>query len=190
MHFFRLFIISIILLFLLITGISLLIPFHVRISRAINVHAPATEVWQQVDDMRTWKEWNPFFISVAADKIVYSDTIAGKPAAIEVSGTSIKWKEIKADEHIAVMEKSGHRPVLTGWKCISHAGADSTTVQWYMDFQLRWYPWEKFSSLLFEKSYGPKMEQGLNNIKKLVEADRTSFNRFSSGRLFVALVDL
>jgi hypothetical protein len=45
-----------------------------------------------------------------------------------------------------------------------------------MDFHLRWYPWEKFASLLFEQSYGPKMEQGLGNIKKMVEADRTSFN--------------
>jgi hypothetical protein len=45
-----------------------------------------------------------------------------------------------------------------------------------MDFRLRWYPWEKFSSLLFEKSYGLTMEKGLNNIKKLSEADRTSSN--------------
>jgi hypothetical protein len=135
-----------------------------------------TEVWQQVDDMGAWKNWNPFFSGVSPDKISYSDTINGKPRIMKVSGTSIEWKEMKTDEHIAIMQKPGHRPILNGWKCISHPGSDSTTVQWYMDFHLRWYPWEKFASLLFEQSYGPKMEQGLGNIKKVVEADRTSFN--------------
>lgn len=176
MRLFKLLIISIAILFLLVTGISLLIPFHVRISRATNVLGTPTEVWQQVDDMRTWKSWNPFFTSVSPDKISYSDTTNGKPGAMKVSGTSIQWKERKPDEHIAEMKKPGYRSILNGWKCISHAGADSTTVQWYMDFHLRWYPWEKFASLLFEQSYGPKMEQGLGNIKKMVEADRTSFN--------------
>jgi hypothetical protein len=38
-----------------------------------------------------------------------------------------------------------------------------------MDFHLRWYPWEKFASLLLEKSYGPRMEQGLATLKRLVE---------------------
>lgn len=176
MRLFKLLIISITILFLLVTGISLLIPFHVRISRATNVSATPTEVWLHVDDMYTWKNWNPFLSSVSPDKISYSDTANGKPRAMKVSGTSIQWKEINPDERIAIMQKPGYRRILNGWKCISHTGTDSTTIQWYMDFHLRWYPWEKFASLLFEQSYGPKMEQGLGNIKKMVEADRTSFN--------------
>jgi hypothetical protein len=173
---FRLLFFSFLFLFLIITGISLLIPFHVRISRAINVLGTPAEVWEQVDNMQEWKNWNPFFTSISPDKIRYSDTVNGKPAAMEVRNTFIQWKEIKSDEHIAVMQKPGYKPILNGWKCISYAGTNSTTVQWYMDFQLRWYPWEKFASLLFEKSYGTRMEQGLNNIKNLVEADRVSFN--------------
>jgi hypothetical protein len=38
-----------------------------------------------------------------------------------------------------------------------------------MDFRLRWYPWEKFSSLLFEKQYGTQMEAGLESLKQLAE---------------------
>jgi hypothetical protein len=175
MRLIKLFILSFAILFLIITGISLLIPFHVRISRATNVLAAPTEVWQQVDDMYTWRNWNPFFSSVSPDKITFGDTINGKPGLMKVSGTSIQWKDIKSDERIAEMQ-SDKKSILTGWKCITHEQSDSTTVQWYMDFHLRWYPWEKFASLLFEQSYGPKMEQGLGNIKKIVEADRTSIN--------------
>jgi hypothetical protein len=176
MRFVRLLVISVVILFLLVTAISLLIPFTIRISRATNVKAPPAAIWQQIDDMHQWKEWNPFFSNLPQDRIRFLDTAAGKPAGMEVNGTVVRWKEIKSDERIADMQKTGHQTILSGWKCINQPAGDSTTVQWYMDFKLRWYPWEKFSSLLFEKSYGLKMEQGLNNIKKRAEADRTSIN--------------
>lgn len=176
MKIFRLLFFSFLFLFLLVTGISLLIPSHVRISRATNVSATPAEVWEKVDDMHTWKNWNPFFTGLDADKISYSDTSNGKAHSMNASGTFIQWKEMKPGERIAIMEKGDHRPILNGWKCISYDGGDSTTVQWYLDFRLRWYPWEKFASLLFEQSYGPKLEQGLSNIKKMMEADRISFN--------------
>ena len=176
MRFIKLLIISGLLLFGLITAISLLIPFTVRISRATNIHASAGKIWQQVDDMHQWKEWNPFFSKLPAGAIHISDTGAGKTTIMEVSGTTVQWKEKKADERIVVMQGKNGKPMINGWKCIQHPGSDSTTLQWYMDFKLRWYPWEKFSSLIFDKSYGPKMEQGLDNIKKNAEADRTSLN--------------
>ncbi len=175
MRFIKLLLISGLLLFVLITAISLLIPFNVRISRATNIHAPAEQIWQQVDDMNKWKEWNPFFSNLPAGAIQFSDTGSGK-TSMEISGTVVQWKEKKADERIAVMQKKNGKPMISGWKCIQQPGADSTTLQWYMDFKLRWNPWEKFSSLVFDKSYGGRMEQGLNSIKKIVEADRTSIN--------------
>lgn len=176
MRFVKLLLISGLLLFGLITAISLFIPFNVRISRATNIHAPAENIWQLVDDMNKWKEWNPFFSNLPAGTIHVSDTGAGKNASMEVAGTLVQWKEKKNDERIAVMQRRNGKPMINGWKCIKHPGSDSTTLQWYMDFKLRWYPWEKFSSLVFDKSYGTKMEQGLNNIKKIVGTDRTSIN--------------
>jgi hypothetical protein len=138
------------------------------------MHTTEAAVWQQVDDMPTWKEWNPFFSDLPPGKIHFTDTSGGSPASMQVDGLRIQWKEKKQGERIAEMQKEGHNTIINGWKCISHPGTDSTTVQWYMDFQLRWYPWEKFSSLLFEKSYGIRMEQGLSRLKKRVETDRTS----------------
>ena len=175
MRLFKLFIISIISFFLLITGISLLIPSHVRISRATNILASPDAIWQQVDDMRTWQNWNPFFLDISGEKISYGDTVNGMPRLMKVDGTTIQWKESRPDERIVVMQ-TDRRSILNGWKCISHTITDSTTVQWYMDFHLRWYPWEKFASLLFDQSYGPKMEQGLMNMKKILYDNRTSIN--------------
>jgi hypothetical protein len=44
-------------------------------------------------------------------------------------------------------------------------------VQWYFDFVFRWYPWEKFSSIVYDKQLGPAMEKSLNNLKDLIEKE-------------------
>jgi hypothetical protein len=60
-------------------------------------------------------------------------------------------------------------PVINTWQVLTYEQKDSLTVHWNIDFRLGWLPWEKFASLLPEKSYGPAMEQGLARFKKLVE---------------------
>ncbi len=170
MKFLKLFIISAVLLCAVVTSISFLIPFNVRISRAINMHATPSAIWGHVDDMHQWPSWNPFFGKHLKSQPVFDDTSGKMGASMEVGGTMIYWKQKTTNEKVAVMQKAGFKPIVTGWNAITHQGSDSTTVQWYMDFKLRWYPWEKFSSLLFEKNYGVRMEQGLSNLKKLAEA--------------------
>lgn len=170
----RLLVLSIVALFLLVTAISLFIPSRVRISKAINVKASQQTVWRHIDNMGEWKNWNPFFQQVQQSMITDIDSSQGMLTAMTVNGTRISWQTMVDTEHVAAMERPGRLSVLNGWKNMKIAGSDSTTIQWYMDFHLHWYPWEKFGSLLFEKSYSPKMEQGLSNLKKMVEADRTS----------------
>jgi len=172
---FRLLVLSFIILFLVITVISLLIPSHVRISRAANMQASADDVWVQVDNMHSWKEWNPFFSQVPPSEIEFTDSREGRPAVMKIRGTVIQLKEKKPDERIYVMEAKGKTTVINGWKFMSNSVSDSSTLQWYIDINLRWYPWEKFASLLFEKSYGARIEEGLSNIKKTVEKSRISF---------------
>ncbi len=168
MRLLRLFIISVILLFTVITAISLLIPSNVRISRATNIDATPSAIWEHVDDMRDWSLWNPFFGKQVSGTVL-ADTAGAKATRMVVGGTTITWKEKSAYKREATMQKKGFGPIVTGWNAITHESTDSTTVQWYIDFQLRWYPWEKFSSLLFEKNYGVRMEEGLSNLKKLAE---------------------
>jgi hypothetical protein len=142
----KLAVISFVLLFGVVTIISLFIPSGIRISKAINIHSRIDSVWSRVDNPEQWPAWNNLSIN--------------KP---------INWIQRDSDEHIAEMETRNSSTLISGWKCIQHSGIDSITVQWWMDFHLKWYPWEKFRSLLFEKTYGPEMEQGLANLKSLLE---------------------
>jgi hypothetical protein len=169
MHFFKLGLISIVLLFLLLTGISLFIPSRVRISRAIDLEADRSVVMDRIRDAGEWKKWYPGL-----------DTAKPYYVAGSLKGMILNESDPSGSVYIAIVTEDSNEitarfagkkmdPVINVWKVISPPGGNSLTLQWYMDFHLRWYPWEKFASLLLEKSYGPKMEQGLSNLKKLVE---------------------
>ena len=69
----------------------------------------------------------------------------------------------------AALQQAGKMPLINGWKIYHHPSTDSLTLQWYSDFHLKWYPWQKLGSLFYENTYGVMMEEGLGNLKRLAE---------------------
>lgn len=136
----------------IITLISFFFPSHVRISKAINIGAPADSV---IDKLQQFQSWHPAY-----------DSAGG------LADTTLVSRRTDANEIDFTLEENGRAG--NGWKVLSGLYPDSVTVQWYMDFKLHWYPWEKFSSLFFENRFGPQMEAGLTRLKALAEARRPS----------------
>lgn len=165
MRLIKLALLSFLLLFLLVTVISLFIPSKVRISRALRVGATKEQVMEQVSDPVRWRNWFPDMDSVD----MYRENGAVKGIVINRERQrSLRIAEIKENEVVAEYFGIRQKRVTTGWVVMPESASGSVTVQWYMDFKLRWYPWEKFASILFEKQYGPQMEQGLANLEKLL----------------------
>jgi hypothetical protein len=159
----KLAIISIVLLFLLVTAVSLLFPSHVRISRATDISASKDSAMVMLRNPLNWKYWFPGADTLA---VVF---LNGKPIGLKLAD----GKELKISsgtDSSTNAQIDGASFYGTGWNCISDGTADHITVQWYMDFQLKWYPWEKFSSLLLESRYGYQMEQGLQKLKAKLES--------------------
>ena len=165
MRILKLGLISFLMFFLLITVISLFIPSNVRISKAINVASSNDSIWQQITDFNNWEKWNPF----VSDTSIKTKTISSDNNEMQIDGTTVRWRERKENIAIADMTTQGHRAIESVWNTINYSSSDSITIQWYLNFKLRWYPWEKFSSLMLEKSYGPALEKGLTNLKRELE---------------------
>jgi hypothetical protein len=161
MRLIKLAILSFIILFIVVTIISLFIPSHIRISKATNIAADDTVVYSNISELSNWKKWHPALKSIPGNEIQKINA-----SSIKVKGTMIAITLRKSDEIMTELTADDGRPIESGFKTIRHAG-DSSTLQWYMDFKLRWYPWEKFRSLFYENIYGVQMEQGLNNLKEL-----------------------
>lgn len=152
----RFILISVLFLFLIATGVSLLIPTHIRISKAINMHASRDSILPLIKDTSNWKQWYPpFMISDSAPKF---------------SAVNVTVQKENDSEVVMQLQQGNKIPVVNGWTVFS--SADSTTLQWYMDFHLKWYPWQKFGSLFYESTYGFIMQQGLENIKNIVQKNQ------------------
>lgn len=149
MRFLKLGLLSIFFLTLLITLISLLIPSHIRLSRATNLPNQRERIFNLLHNDTAWHP-------------AYKDT-----------GSAATWKGLdknlieKTDTTFVVqLQQAGRKPVISGWQVYGTPAADSLTLQWYMDFKLAWYPWQKFSTLFYESTYGAMMEKGLANLKQ------------------------
>lgn len=170
MNFIKLAFLSFLFLFVLITGISLFIPSAVRISKAVNIQAELDSVYREVSIIQNWKNWHPVLKDLPAENFIYLED-----GSMQVKDNFLRIIQKNKSELIAEFKKEGGRPLVSGMKLISHPLVDSITLQWYMDFKLRWYPWEKFRSLFYENIYGVQMEQGLSNLKQLMENRLLSF---------------
>jgi hypothetical protein len=148
----KLALISFVFFFLLLTAISLFIPSHVRISKAINVAATPSTLLGYIGDTTKWKEWHPLM-----QHALHQGTQQLLAQQLERTDSTIIFKTTY----------SNHLPSTNGWQVYQFPAADSITLQWYMDVHLKWYPWQKFGSLFYENTYGTVMQQGLENLRQL-----------------------
>jgi hypothetical protein len=165
MKYIKLAFISIIVFAVVVTLVSLLFPSNVRISKAIDVRSSPDTLHAYLADPAKWQGWFPgadTLEPVSLMQKVIGYRVNDQGAMIRITGRN--------DSAIQVTTSGrGVKDGIQGWNILPGAVPGQTTVQWYMDFHLRWYPWEKFSSIMFEKRYGPMLEQGLERLKEYVE---------------------
>ena len=158
----KLLIISVIVLFLLLTTIAALLPSKVRISRAIDINRPTGEVYPWVSEIRQWEDWN-LFVQKLEDKQWSVGKVSGKTMTIQLKQSNLKT--------VVTEWKQPDGKVFTGgFNLIPNDSL--TTVQWYFDFSFKWYPWEKFSSIVYDAQVGPSMQESLMQLKNRVEQVR------------------
>ncbi|MEO6315341.1 MAG: hypothetical protein ABIU63_18625 [Chitinophagaceae bacterium] len=162
MRFIKLGLISAVALFGILLLISLLLPSQVRISRAIDINAPREKILPLVADIKRWDKWNEY-IRFYHNSIAETDMLKADEIAIFVTGQSDSL--VTADWLLPSGSKFG-----SGFAIIANEnGHGHTTVQWYFDFHVKWYPWEKFQSIVYDAQFGPVMEKSLATLKRIAE---------------------
>jgi hypothetical protein len=131
-------------LFLLVTLISSFFPSHIRVSRAIDIHA------------------NPDSVSLVLKLADYWEAVlpAGTPTSIHAQSDSTLHLLIKSTSAIQM---------AAGYQILKGPVNTSCSVQRYYDFYFDCYPWEKFSSLLVESRFGAALESELHQLKEKLE---------------------
>lgn len=152
--------ISVVVLFGIITLISSLLPSHIRISRAIDVNAGRSKVLQPLSDTKTWAQWNEF--------ISHYQHISPSVNRLEADDLTVQLLQQSDSLISSEWNKRGGNKFGSGFVVIKQDSVHCT-VQWYFDFHVKWYPWEKFQSIVFDQQFGPIMEKSLANLKRMAE---------------------
>jgi hypothetical protein len=171
LRFIRFLILSLIVLFLVMTGLSLLFPSSTRVMRVITIAASRGKAMSTVSDLRTWPRWNGFVQSPDLTNKRWSTPSAGKNAWMRTDQLTVT--ETAADSNsIAVnWDLRGGKQYAGGFQ-IDQSFPDSVTVQWWFDLHFRWYPWEKLGVFVYDRRFGHVMEESLRGLKRDVENSR------------------
>ncbi|MCX7899387.1 MAG: SRPBCC family protein [Methylocystis sp.] len=164
---------------ILIAYISLQ-PAAFRISRSTMINAPAHQVYVQVNDLRNWELWSPWA------KLDPNATTAYEGSPLGV-GQSFSWKgnkqvgvgkmtikESLQDERIRI-KLDFTKPMLAShdvqfdFKAIND---DQTEVTWSMSGENEFMGKAMNLVMNMERMIGGQYEQGLANLKALVEGQK------------------
>ena len=112
--------------------------------------------------MNTWAEWNEMIISQDSNKGKFDKSGYTSPTL------KVKIDKVTPDSIITSWQYRSSDPIRSGFYLVQSL-SDTTVAQWYFDFHLDWYPWEKFGSIIFDQELGPPMEKSLLDLKNTLE---------------------
>ena len=159
---------SLVVLFLVFTGLSLLFPANLRVARVVKIAAPKEKVFGAISDFRAWKDWNQFLRPNTLSNVRYSSPSAGKGAILTADELIIRETAADSGGILLHWNLKGGKDVDGGIQFDSQ-NTDSLTVMWYFDLHFRWYPWEKMGIFVYDRKLGPIMEESLTGLKQFVE---------------------
>jgi hypothetical protein len=76
-----------------------------------------------------------------------------------------------SDSLVVANWKTTEANYTTKFRFIYNPGQAVTIVQWQFEQDVKWYPWERISSLMNDKILGTLMEKNLAKLQLVVEAN-------------------
>ena len=154
-------------------------PADFHITRSATIDAPASKVFEQVNDFHKWEAWSPWLKDDPDAKVTYEGSAAGTGAIYKWSGNNtvgegtMTLTESKLNELIRI-KLDFKRPIPdTGDGMFTFKSeGEKTVVTWTMSGQKN--PVRKAMGLFIniDKMIGDKFDEGLASMKAVAEGKR------------------
>jgi len=160
--------------------IALFLPSHYHVWRGVVIQAAPEAVFPYLNNLKKWEQWSAW--TKAKDPTLvysYSGPEEGTNAVSQWEGKKLGQGSLTITE--SVSGKSVQRPSVKydlsfdrGKKlCTSsitlEAEAGGTRVIWAMDGETGRNPIHRYFALMMDRMVGPDFEEGLRNLKRVVE---------------------
>ncbi|HTN07734.1 hypothetical protein [Agriterribacter sp.] len=148
---------------------SFLLPSKIRVSKSVLVHASHDSVMAALLHMERWKQWNPILQDSTAKYSIPSPRRIDWVSADGVPN-SIQLEQYAHDSIIVIIRSKNKQVFSSGFTVVSHQ-QDSllTKVEWWINEDIKWYPWEKFYGLFAESFRETYMDNNLQLFKHYIE---------------------
>ena len=161
----RLVIGSIIILSLVVLFLFALFPSAVSVTRMVQINSSEDKILNKVSDLRTWKRWNEF-VDHPVEKNNFNKPDSAWADFLRFDGNEISLSGVDRD-HVNTLWKRDNR-MFTGQFIVDVKNGPPIVI-WTMNFNVRWYPWEKLASMFYDKQLGPMMERSLVRLRDQLE---------------------
>ncbi|MFT5259610.1 MAG: carbon monoxide dehydrogenase subunit G [Saprospiraceae bacterium] len=162
------------ILMLLVGLFGLTLPNHATLERSIDVDRPAQEIWPFVNNLQNFNQWSPW--SRLDPNMVYlfsgpSDGVGARVEWVsEVNGVGEGSQEIVisvVDEYVKTALRFG-KGVPANAEFILEKNNSTTKIRWAFRTEFDGILGRYFG-LMIDKSVGGAYEEGLQNLKVLLE---------------------
>jgi len=160
MKYIKLVIISVIFLSVIVMGISLLFPSKVIASRAIEVITSADNIAYFTSDFSHWNQWMSDW---KENKVLIENNTA------HIGTQTIRFLNKTATKVNYEWIATGQSPYLVTFEWTLLKGS-TYVIHWSFEQNVKWYPWEKFQTLLNDKLLGAKMEIELQHLQEAINS--------------------
>ncbi|MBI2804502.1 MAG: SRPBCC family protein [Planctomycetes bacterium] len=169
---------TLIVLIALIGGLIAALPTDFSVERSTTIDAPPSEVFAQVNDFHKWAPWNPWLKGDDTAKVTIEGAPSGKGAVYKWAGEKVgegtmTILESRPNELIRIkLEFAKPMEGIAQTDFVFKAKDDKTAVTWSMKGTNNYVGKAFAFALGIEKMIGEKYEDGLKNMKTVVEAKK------------------
>lgn len=168
-------------LLLLLAGFAVVVamqPSEFRLTRSAQMAAPPEKVFEQVNDFHNWGAWSPWTKLDPDAKISFDGPSAGKGARFSWVGN-----ENMGEGSMEILESRPHELIRLNLKFVKpmqdtaltefafQPAEDQTVVTWTMSGENNFMEKAVCMFMNMDQVVGGSFEEGLANIKKIVEAE-------------------
>ncbi|MES2838319.1 MAG: GyrI-like domain-containing protein [Bacteroidota bacterium] len=160
----------------LVVVVSLFLPSQRVVERSISINAPTEIVFEQINTLKNWVNWSPWYKMDTAVVQTYFGGEKGKNAGYT-------WDSKNSDVgkgKLTIVESAPYDSIVTALDFMDQGTAfggfkfkkegEATVVTWYMNCEMGMNPIGKIFGLFMDGMLGPDFEKGLADIKKVSES--------------------
>jgi hypothetical protein len=176
MHPLKRLVLGVALIAILLVTVAFALPQQITVARSMIINAPESDVYPYVNSLKRFNEWSPWASRDPETQYTFSGPEEGKGAHMEWNSShpDVGWgiQEIVESEENSFVRVSldfGEMGKANATYQLKPSGA-GTRVVWLFETDVGNNPIRRWMGLMFDRWIGADYEEGLEKLKKVVEA--------------------